>query len=72
MLGALQPTLLMEINPRALQAANTKIEQLKNQLQTLGYTSYFELHDLSNARPIENLDLSHRNILLRGKNQRGR
>lgn len=72
MLGALQPTLLLEINPRALQAANTKIEQLRKQLQALGYSAYYELYDLSNARPIENLDLSHRNILLRGKNQRGR
>lgn len=72
MIVGLQPTLLMEINPHALRASNTKIEQLRKQLQALGYSAYYELHDLSDALPIDNLDLSHRNILLRGKNQRGR
>lgn len=71
MIADLQPTLLIEINPHTLKASNTKIEQLRNQLQALGYRAYFELHDLSETRPVEDLDLSHRNILLRGNKRRG-
>jgi FkbM family methyltransferase len=64
MITTLQPTILMEINLNAMQASNTSIEELKEQLSALGYHTYAESQNLSEVLPIEELSSAHRNIVL--------
>jgi FkbM family methyltransferase len=67
MILALHPTILIEINPNAMHASSTSAEDLRALLWSLGYRAYAELGRLTQPVPLEELTLSHRNILLRAE-----
>ncbi|NIM92519.1 MAG: FkbM family methyltransferase [Anaerolineales bacterium] len=71
MIDALRPTILMELNPQALNAAGTGIVDIKEMLKSLGYRTYSEAGNPSETFSIEDLPISHQNILLQGNKKAG-
>jgi FkbM family methyltransferase len=64
MIKTRQPAILMEINPRAMKAAGTTLEEMTALLQSLSYTEFSETHTPAELFPLEKLTPTHRNILL--------
>jgi len=67
MIDALRPDILMEVNPSAMRASNTSIEDLIRILKSFNYDRYSELWNLSVPLSIEDLSVSHRNIWIRAR-----
>ena len=62
---ARKPTLIIEIHPGTLKAAETTGAELKQVLQDLGYTAYAEIHRLETRGAIAELDtIIQRNVVL--------
>jgi len=65
MIMALKPTLIIEIHPGSLKAAQATGEELKQVLQELGYNRYAEMHQLETTTAIADLDTStQRNVVM--------
>ena len=65
MMMALTPTLIIEIHPGSLKAAQATGEELKQALQDLGYSRYAEMHCLETTAAIAELDTSRqRNVVM--------
>jgi FkbM family methyltransferase len=65
MIHALRPTIMMEINPKAMIASNSTLAEMGELLRSLGYHTFSETLNPSEVLPIEDLSSSHRNILIR-------
>jgi FkbM family methyltransferase len=65
MIKTRQPAILMEINPRAMKAAGTTLEEMTALLQSLSYTEFSETHTPAELFPLEKLTPTHRNIFQR-------
>jgi FkbM family methyltransferase len=65
MIHALRPTIMMEINPKAMIASNSTLAEMGELLRSLGYHTFSETLNPSEVLPIEDLSSSHRNIVIR-------
>ncbi len=67
-LARLRPTILLEINPKALKANQTSLGELQAILTEAGYVEFADLKEPDRTTPIAELDFEgHRDILLRAR-----
>lgn len=65
MIDSLRPTLMMEINPYTLRAAETEKKDLVDLLRSLGYEHYRDLKDMDSWQVIDGINTTRfQNILL--------
>lgn len=65
MIVSLKPTLIIEVHPKSLKAAGATGEELKQLLQELGYTSYFEINDGDRTFALKDLNTNtQRNVVM--------